>query len=116
VRAGLRGELRERGFDAVGARDAAEATRYGRPEQDRGPVGLVLVDQASLGDDAERGSWDQVRARLGSPPVVLIGYGNREPAEGDWTAVLRRPLSIGDIADYVERLIPTARSRTPLDR
>ena len=115
MRAGLRAELRERGFDAVGARDLAEAARYARPVGGRGPVGLVLVDQLSLGDELDAHVLERLRDRLGAPLTVLVAPGNREAASGDWTAVLRRPISIGEIADYVGRVIPNARADAPLD-
>ena len=115
MRAGLRAELRERGFDAVGARDLAEAARYARPVGGRGPVGLLVVDQVSLGDELDARALERLRGRLGAPPTVLVAAGNREAASGDWTAVLRRPITIGEIADYVGRVIPNARADAPLD-
>ena len=115
MRAGLRAELRERGFDAVGARDLAEAARYARPFGGRGPVGLLVVDQVSLGDELDARALERLRGRLGAPPTVLVAAGNREAASGDWTAVLRRPITIGEIADYVGRVIPNARADAPLD-
>ena len=115
MRAGLRAELRERGHDALGARDLTEALREIRPTSDRGPVGLVVIDQSTLGEVMTVDALEQLRARVSDLPVVLIAPGNRETAEGDWTTVLRRPISIGDIADFVRRLIPDAPSASPLD-
>jgi hypothetical protein len=89
--------------------------QYGRSTPDRGPVALILVDQEALGDELAAGMLARVRTRLGSPSFVLIAPGNRQPAEGDWAAVLRRPLTIGEIADYVQRVMPEARSAGPLD-
>ena len=115
LRAGLRAELRERGYDAVGARDVPEALASGRPDPDRGPVALILVDQEALGSEIGAGMLTRVQARLGSPAVVLIAPGNRQAAEGDWATVLRRPLTIGEIADHVQRAMPEARAAGPLD-
>ena len=114
MRVGLRAELRERGYDALGARDLSEAVREIRPTRDRGPVGLVLVDQSTLGDASAVETLERLRARVGSVAVVLIAPGNRKAAGGDWTAVLRRPISIGEIADQVHRIIPD-RSDGPID-
>ena len=115
MRAGIRAELRERGYDAVGARDTAGALRYARPDVERGPVGLVLVDQTALGNEVAAGMLERLRARLSKPPVALIAPGNRAPAEGDWAAVLRRPISVGEIADFVERLMPDGHGSGPID-
>jgi DNA-binding response OmpR family regulator len=115
LRAGLRAELRERGYDAVGARDVAEALGFGRPDPDRGPVALILVDQEALGSELAVSMLARVQARLGSPSLVLIAPGNRQAAQGDWAAVLRRPLTIGEIADHVQRAMPEGRAPGPLD-
>jgi hypothetical protein len=116
LRAGLRGELRERGYDAVGTRDLAEAVRASRPEPGRGPVRLVLVDQTSLGggvradavDRLRRATWQQVR-------LVLIAPRNRKEAEGEWTDVLGRPITVGDIADRVAQMLPDEHAAGPID-
>lgn len=115
LRAGLRAELRERGYDAVGARDVPEALGFARPEPDRGPVALILVDQEALGDELAASMLARVQGRLGSPALVLIAPGNRQAAEGNWATVLRRPLTIGEIADHVQRAMPEARAAGPLD-
>ena len=116
LRAGIRAELRERGYDAVGARDVPDALRCARPEPDRGPVALILVDQAALGAEVSAGLLERVLVRLGRPPAVLIAPGNRPPAEGTWSAVLRRPISIGDIVAFVQRQLPGSHADAPLDR
>ena len=115
LRAGLRGELRERGYDAVGARDLDEAARTSRPQAGRGPVKLVLVDQLSLGDTLDASAGQRLRRAAWEAPVVLIAPRNRTAADGEWTDVLRRPISIGDIADYVERILPDQHAAEPLD-
>jgi DNA-binding response OmpR family regulator len=115
LRAGLRGELRERGYDAVGARDLVEAIRVARPEPGRGPVRLVLVDQSSLGDELDSGAVHELRRAIWNAGVVLIAPGNRKEADGAWTDVLRRPISVGEIADYVARVLPSAHAHGPID-
>ena len=115
LRAGLRGELRERGYDAVGARDLEEARRTARPEPGRGPVRLVLIDQSSLGDGLDSKAVRELRRAIWDAPVVLIAPGNRREAEGEWADVLRRPVSIGEIADYVVGVLPESHTTGPLD-
>ena len=72
LRAGLRAELRERGYDAVGARDLAEAVRVSRPEPGRGPVCLVVVDQLSLGGGIEADAVDRLHRATWRARLVLI--------------------------------------------
>src|ERR1700682_6312362 len=48
-----RAALREVGFDAVGTRTLGSALRVNPDEPDRGPIGLVILDQSVLGDDAD---------------------------------------------------------------
>ena len=115
LRAGLRGELRERGYDAVGARDLAEAVRASRPEPGRGPIGLVLVDQASLGAELDAEGLERLRRATWGAPLVLVAPGNRKQANGPWTDVLRRPISVGDIADYIARVLPDEHATGPID-
>jgi hypothetical protein len=115
LRVGLRAELRERGYDAVGARDVPEALRYDGPNSDRGPVALILVDQDALGDDVSSAMLKRVLVRLGQPPVALIAPGNRPPAEGEWAAMLRRPIAVGDIVEFVRQRLPDAHADVPLD-
>jgi len=115
LRAGLRGELRERGYDAVGARDIAEAVRASRPEPGRGPVGLVLVDQVSLGAGLEPAAVDGLLRATWRARLVLIAPRNRKEANGPWTDVLHRPITVGDIADYVARTLPDEHAAGPVD-
>jgi len=115
LRAGLRGELRERGYDAVGARDLVEAIRVARPEPGRGPVRLVLLDQSSLGDELSADGVRELRRAIRDAPAALIAPGNRRKADGEWAAVLRRPITVGEIADYVARVLPSAHSHGPID-
>jgi hypothetical protein len=115
LRAGLRGELRERGFDAVGARDLREATRVSRPERGRGPVGLVVVDQASLGADVEADAVGRLHRTAWQARLVLLAPRNRKEADGPWTDILRRPITVGAIADYIAQLLPDEHAGGPID-
>lgn len=116
TRAGLRAELREHGVDAIGASDVADALRAGRPEPGRGPVALVVVEQDALGSDLDAGLLGRVRTRLGDPPVLLLAHATRAAPAGAWAAVLKRPVSIGEIVEAVERLLPDFEPSGPLDR
>jgi hypothetical protein len=102
-RAYLRGELIERGWDAVGlvslehALVALGLPRYPRPQ-------IIVIELKGL--DAARDKLD-ILFRLGVPVVVLGGAVelNQEwVAEFDWAAVIRRPFTIGSVADTVEEL------------
>jgi hypothetical protein len=115
LRAGLRGELRERGYDAVGARDVTEAVHTSRREPDRGPVRLVLVDQTSLGSELDAGAVDRLRRATWQARLVLIAPRNRKEAEGPWAHVLRRPITIGDIVDYIVQTLPDEHAAGPID-
>ena len=89
----LRAELIERGFDAVGfitVRDAIESAPTRPPD-------AIVVDL--------RGQPQPLVERLRAigVPVLVIGGAveiNDLPADG-WAAVMRRPVSIGEIADRV---------------
>jgi CheY-like chemotaxis protein len=112
-RALLRAELREEGYDAVGARSLEEALVY-RPEvPERGPVRLVLVEGDAVGEGALAG----LLARHGNPPAVLLAHAAQEIPAGPWVRVIRRPVSIADLARVVRELVPLRDGPArPLDR
>ena len=116
-RALLRAELRERGYDAAGARDLMEALSEG--ESPAGPVRLILIDQTALAEgDAQllHELVDRLVARHpGAAIILLAGTMHKEP-EGPWQQVLRRPMSISDIVTAVQRTVPLPPGeRHPLD-
>jgi DNA-binding NtrC family response regulator len=102
-RALLRAELIERGYDAVGyvtVRDAIDSLPWRRPD-------AIVVDL--------RGQPIPLVERLLklNVPIVIVGG---VPEINDlpdlpWTAVLRRPLSIGQIADRVAACFSTPTTR-----
>jgi ActR/RegA family two-component response regulator len=95
----LRAELIERGFDADGyatVRDAALALALART---RRPA-LIVVDLSGAEDETLVGAL----FRSGAPVVAVAGAAARDPGGHPWAAVLRRPVTIGAIADAVERL------------
>jgi hypothetical protein len=104
-RALLRAQLREVGYDAVGASDLAEALAYDATEPGRGAVRLVVVDQSALlGLDS--GVLSKLLERHGRPPSVLIQSAGLSRLAGRWQHVLHRPVSIASIVDCVRTLLP----------
>jgi hypothetical protein len=102
-RALLRAQLREDGYDAVGARNVEEALTY-RPEvRGRGTVRLVLVDGDAL--EGETGIEDLL-ARHGNPPAVVLIHATQQVPPGPWARVIRRPESIAGIVSVVRELLP----------
>jgi hypothetical protein len=111
-RALLRAELRERGYDALGAPGLPAALAYPVAVPERGPVGLVLVDQQALEPPHEE-LFARLLERHGHPPSLLLSRGGQQPSVGPWTRVLRRPVSIADLADAVSALLPRAGGGAP---
>jgi hypothetical protein len=100
-RALLRAELIERGYDAIGFTSADRAIVRLVVEGQRRPR-LVVVD---LGGQAiTRGTV----ALLSAGGVPVIGVAGATDAAGapetlGFTTLLRRPISLGEIADLVDR-------------
>jgi hypothetical protein len=108
-RALLRAALREAGYDALGAPGLSGALRYRPITADRGPVGVVVVDQAALGSEGETPQLDALlRRHPGAMPVLLARATMPEPPtdQPGWRMVIRRPASIADIVTTVARLLP----------
>lgn len=104
-RALLRAELREAGYDAVGARNVFEGLAVPAEVPNRGPVRLLVLDEAvarAAGPDL----LGRLRRRHGEPPVLFIARGVVEPPAGPWARVLRRPVSVGRVARAVRDLLP----------
>jgi hypothetical protein len=121
-RALLRAALREVGYDALGAPGLAGALRYRVQVPSRGPVRLVLVDQAALKGDEALVLLTTLLHRHGNPAAILLARatamsGPSEKAEPvPWTRVLRRPVSIDGIVAAVRELLPPPRGTSrPLD-
>jgi hypothetical protein len=102
-RASLRAELLERGYEAVGfesARDAVLALAVGRTPR----PALLVVDLA--GQTADLAPL-QALLRAGAPAVGVGGaleWGAPPIAHLAWAAALRRPVTVGTIAETVEAL------------
>jgi CheY-like chemotaxis protein len=117
TRALLRAELRESGYDAVGARDLLEALGTGSEGPE--PVRLILLDQEALAaGDAEllRDLLDRLRERHPGASLVLLAGTTHKAPDGPFEQVLRRPMSIDDIVRAIERVVPLPpEARHPLD-
>ena len=121
-RALLRAALREVGYDALGAPGLAGALRYRVQAPSRGPVRLVLVDQAALQGDEALALLTTLLHRYGNPAAILLARAVAMSAPPEqakpapWTRVLRRPVSIDGIVAAVRELLPLPPGRSrPLD-
>jgi hypothetical protein len=113
-RALLRAALREVGYDAIGTRTVKGARVLLLSGEGRGPLRLILIDQDALTEDAH-GDLEMLRRGSGAP-LVLLAPATRRVSEGGWTGVLRRPLTVGELAQAVERLVPLSpAARRPID-
>jgi hypothetical protein len=112
-RALLRATLREAGYDASGTRTLKMALHQSAPEAGRGPVRLVVLDQDAL-TDADGAHVDA----LGSTgiPILLLAPRVRRVREGPWLGVARRPLSVGELVQTIQGLLPLPpEARQPVD-
>jgi hypothetical protein len=113
-RALLRAALREAGYDAAGTRSLDGARRLGQPEAGRGAVGLIVLGQEAV-TPADQPDLERLRHAT-QAPILLVAPAGREVADGPWTRVVRRPVSIGELVHAVERLIPLpSGARHPID-
>ena len=97
-RALLRAELIERGYDAVGfvtVDDALRVMPQRRPD-------AIVVELRHLAPE------EVARLFGGDVPVIAIAPTTTEPwvDEFPWAAILRRPVSIGEIADVAAGFSP----------
>jgi hypothetical protein len=104
-RAYLRAELIERGFDAVGFVSVRDAVINLFTQRRRRPA-LVVCDLHEQALD-ERLSGALFKA--GVPVVAIAGAPEADDPRVrglPWAAFLRRPITIGTVADTVARLAP----------
>ncbi|MGH9457504.1 MAG: hypothetical protein ACRD2J_07695 [Thermoanaerobaculia bacterium] len=100
TRALLRGELIERGYDAVGFLDAGDALDH-LPSR---PPDAIIVELRGL----PRRQLEQL-VRIGVPLIATGGatdLADETLQALDLAAVLPRPVSLGTIADRVAALVP----------
>ncbi|HXX66566.1 MAG TPA: hypothetical protein VEK07_05270 [Polyangiaceae bacterium] len=104
-------ELRERGRVAAYAARLAAALLLPDPWE-VGPVRAVLVDRESLHDrDVSTLRW--FRASGEGPAALLLAAADVPVPGGPWDRVLRRPLTIGALADAIEPWVSSPSSAPP---
>ena len=102
-RALLRAQLREAGYDAIGAGTLSRALRHPPHDPERGPVRLVVVDGGAAAAEPE--ALERARRRYPDAAFVLVHRAGPVPP-GPWAAALQRPVTIGEIVATVLRLFP----------
>jgi hypothetical protein len=102
-RALLRAELREAGYDAIGASTLLRALRHPSRDAARGPVRLLVVDSRAA--VPEPAALEQARLRYPGVRLVVVHRAGAAPP-GPWAATLRRPVAISEIVATVRRLVP----------
>ena len=108
-RACLRAELIERGYDPYGfitIGDALDSLSWRQP-----PSNPELIILELRGQDLTEQLIESVRA-LQIPTIVLGGAAelNEHLVQAqEWQLVLKRPVSLGKIADAVENIVPVHR-------
>lgn len=101
-RAYLRAELIERGYDATGFVSVKDAVRRLIVARSQRPALLVVDLAGQLIDEKLRATL--IGERLPILAIAGSAYADRD-RPGLFVGVLRRPLTIGAIADAVERLM-----------
>lgn len=114
-RALLRAELREHGYDALGARDLGEAMIYPPLAQEPGAVRLIVIDQDALAG-TDRALVTSVLERYPGSVAMLLARGGATPPAGPWRRVISRPVSVAGIVHIVLELLPLpTEQRHPVD-
>jgi DNA-binding NtrC family response regulator len=103
-RALLRARLRDRGYDAVTAPTLAAAAVFRAHDPERGPIQLLILDQAALA--AGREMLQSFMEQWPGMRVLLIALSNGSVPPGPWTAVVRRPFQSDEVPRAVEALVP----------
>ena len=112
-RALLRASLREMGYDASGTRSLTMLLHHLEPEPERGPIRLVVLDQDAL-TEVDQPQLEALNSA--AIPILLLAPALRPVREGLWAGVIRRPVSLGDVVQAIEQLLPLAsEARRPID-
>lgn len=99
-RAALRAELIERGHDAIGSETLRDAVLAGRLPGARAPA-LIVLD---LQDQTVTAPLLDALFALGAPVIAVAGAADEALRAHPWSAWLRRPLTLGTIANTVSAL------------
>jgi hypothetical protein len=114
-RALLRSALREAGYDAVGTRNPSSALRVPPAMPGRAPVRLIVVDQGVLDPGSDR-RLSRLLTAHDEPATMLLARSTSTTPSGPWRRVLRRPVSVAEIVDAVQQILPLpAEGRHPVD-
>jgi hypothetical protein len=102
-RALLRAELIEAGYDVSGAADLHEVLAHRADDRGPGSLGLIVLDHDVLGDDRLLSQLLQ-----GHPQVttLVLESASRPPVPVPGAHLLRHPVSIGEIVDTIQELVP----------
>jgi hypothetical protein len=117
-RALLRAELIQRGHDVAALRGLGDLLFFHPTQAGHGPISVVLVDSRALAG-RRRQMLPVLRARNPRARFVLLAGAMERIAHDSATVVLRRPVSIGQVATKVGELVgrescrPTASSPVP---
>jgi len=103
-RALLRAALRAVGYDAIGVHDIAEALGIPPTVDDRGAVRLIVVDQTAFPGGA--GVPTVLRERYPETQTILLARATVAAPEGEWSRILRRPLSVADVVAATQAILP----------
>lgn len=106
-RALLRAELIERGCDAVGVETLDAALLCAPDDPERGPVGVLLIDQNALDEPSGR-LVELIASRLGHPKRLLLTTPSLEEPMGAWDEIIKRPVHVGDLATVIQHWAPGA--------
>jgi FixJ family two-component response regulator len=108
-RAYLRAELLERGYDAIGFETLEDALARLALARALRPALLLLDLDGQIVDDRQRLALANARV----PILAVTGAGAAQAPPGPLAGTLRRPLTIGAIADAVDRATGRAASARP---
>ena len=103
-RALLRAQLRERGYQAFAAPSLSAALPYVSRRHGGAPHLILADEQLLVGEEARA-----ALAQLGNgvrPAVVLIARSGEALPEGEWSAVVERPVEPTRILRTVASLLP----------
>jgi CheY-like chemotaxis protein len=104
-RALIRAALREAGYDAVGARGLRQAQLVRASLPGRGPVRVIILDQEAL-IDTGGAALTGLTQQLGEVNSILVARATIRLPDGQWSRVLRRPVSVAEIVRAVEEVAP----------
>jgi hypothetical protein len=102
-RALLRAELIERGHDVAALRGLGDLLFFRPAQAGHAPISVVLIDDKALAG-RRRQLLPVVRARNPAARFVLLTGATDRPADAGATEVLRRPMSIGQVATRLGEL------------